>query len=114
MPAILNEVTGEVTQTIAGKEYRFKASMSKMAEYQAKLAVPGLGVTMIMLRESDPRAIFHGLVSLCSSDNGSDFQDMLLTKHMGEAKEALIMALNAGLPDRPDKPIKKARAAKKK
>lgn len=114
MSATLNVVTGEVTQTIAGKEYKFKASMSRMAEFQSRLAVPGLGVTMIMLRESDPRAIFFGLKCLCTSGNGSDFDELVLTSHMGDAKEALTMALTAGLPDQTDKPLKKAKAARKK
>lgn len=112
--ATLNAATGEVTQTIAGNEYKFKASMSKMAEFQSRLAVPGLGVTMLMLRETDPRAIFFGLKCLCTSGNAEDFDDMVLTKIMGEAKEALIMALGAGIPDQTDHPIKKAKAARKK
>lgn len=114
MSATVNIATGEVTQTIAGKEYKFKASMGRMAEFQSRLAVPGLGVTMIMLRETDPRAIFFGLKCLCTSGNASDFDDMVLTPHMGDAKEALIMALSAGIPDQTDQPPKKATAAKKK
>ena len=96
--ALVNPATGEVTQTIADKEYKFKASMMRMAEYQSRLAVPGLGMVTMMIRGMDPRAIFFGLKCLCTSGNEADFDDMLLTSHMKEAQEALTEALNAGLP----------------
>ncbi|WP_119270856.1 hypothetical protein [Taklimakanibacter deserti] len=95
----VNEVTGEVTFKLAGKTYRLHAGMKRLAEYQAKLAVPGLQMTQLLLTQSDPRAIYFGLKCLCSSGNGADFDDMLLAPHLPAAAAAISAAIQAGLPE---------------
>ena len=95
----INEATGEVTFEIAGKCYRLHATMKRMADLQAKLAVPGLSMTSLLLSQSDPRALYFGLKCLCSSGNGAEFDDMLLTPHLTVVADAVTAALNAGLPE---------------
>ena len=95
----VNEATGEVTFDLAGKSYRLHATMKRMADLQAKLAVPGLSMTSLLLSQSDPRALYFGLKCLCSSGNSADFDEMLLTPHIPAIADAVTAALNAGLPE---------------
>ncbi len=96
---ITNPVTGEVTFTLAGKEYKLLASMKRLADYQTRLAIPGLAMITVMIKCRDARAIYEGLKCLCSSGNAADFDNMLLTPHMDTASEAISAALEAGLPE---------------
>lgn len=96
-----NPVTGEVTFEIGGKEFRLHATMKRLAEYQARLQVPGLAMITMMIKCRDARAIYQGLMCLCSSNNAVNFDNMLLTPHMDEAAQAISAALEAGLPDAP-------------
>lgn len=95
----VNEATGEVSFDLAGKSYRLHATMKRLAELQARLAVPGLTMTSLLLAQSDPRALYWGLVCLCSSGNAKDFDDMLLTPHIPDIARAITKAINAGLPE---------------
>ena len=94
-----NPVTGEVTFELAGKTYTLHATMKRLAEYQARLAVPGMAVLSMLLGQLDARAIYWGLVTLCSNGDAKDFDGMLLAPHLKEASEAIGAALQAGLPE---------------
>lgn len=94
----VNEATGVVTFELAGKNYKLHATMKRMAELQAKLAVPGLSMTSLLLSQSDPRAIYYGLICLCTNASSSEFDNVLLTPHLSVIAEAITAALNAGLP----------------
>lgn len=95
----VNEATGEVMFELAGKEYRLHATMKRMADLQAKLAVPGLSMTSLMLTQNDPRAIYYGLRCLCTNAPSTEFDNLLLTPHIATVSSAVIAALNAGLPE---------------
>jgi len=96
-----NPVTGEVTFELAGKTYTLHATMKRVAELNARLQVPGLEMVAMMVKCRDARAIYWGLVCLCSSGNAVDFDNLLLTPHMGDAGLAISAALEAGLPEAP-------------
>lgn len=94
-----NPVSGEVTFELAGKSYTLHATMKRVAELNARLAVPGLEMVAMMVKCLDARAIYWGLVCLCVTPNVGDFDKMLLTPHMKDAAAAISAALEAGLPD---------------
>lgn len=94
-----NPVTGEVTFELAGKTYTLHATMKRVAELNTRLAVPGLEMVAMMVKCRDARAIYWGLVCLCSAGSTADFDKLLLTPHMNDAALAISAALEAGLPD---------------
>lgn len=107
----VNEMTGEVTFDLSGKEFRIRATMARLADYQSKVGVVGLQTLSVMVSGLDARAIYLGLKCLCTSDNADTLDDMLLTPYLELANEAIVKALSAGLPEASSK---KAPASKGK
>lgn len=104
-----NDMTGEVTIDLAGKTFKLHATMPRLAEYQSRMGVVGLGALQRMIVSLDATAIYQGLRCLCTSGNEADLDTMLLTPHLEAANEAIIAALSAGLPEPSEKKAKAAR-----
>lgn len=99
----VNAATGEVTIDLDGETFRLRASMGRLADLMANLAVPGLGMLQMMIERLDPRALYHGMRCLCTSGNEAKLRDMLLMPHVEAIKGALLGALIAGLPELKEK-----------
>jgi hypothetical protein len=96
----VNQATGEVTATLAGETFRFHATLPRVAAFQSALGHGG-GLTVLFMRvqEGDAAAIYHGLRTLCSSENTDRFDSLITSRVLGEAMAALLAALAAGLPE---------------
>lgn len=103
----VNEATGEVTSSFSGEEFRFHATLPRVAEFQAAIGASGFAALFGLVQEGDVRAIYHGLRALCSSGNGKLFDTMLLGATLAEAGAVILAALSAGLPE-PDPGKKEA------
>lgn len=97
----VNNLTGEVTATIAGKTFRFHATMKRLAAFEAAIDVVGLKAMQEKLNQQEIGATHRGLKALCSSDNGDELDDILLLPHINEVTAVLMRTLSAGLPERP-------------
>lgn len=102
----VNEATGEVTGTLHGIEFRFKATLPRVADLQAALDVRGFLGIFRMIESADVRAVYHGLRLLCVSGNEKLFNDMILGNSIKEAAELVGRTLAVGLPE-PDEDQKK-------
>lgn len=113
MATTVNEATGEVTTELGGKTFRLRATMPRVAEYEAVLGVDGLDGVQKALQASKTKAVYEGLRCLCVSGNEAELDDLLLTPNLGEATAAIYKALTAGLPQEPARGNGRATTAKK-
>lgn len=97
-----NEATGEVTATIGGVVFKLRATLSRLADFQARLNVPGIGQLQMLVLSQDMRALNAGMRALLTSGNEKDLDDLLAIKHATELLGAIMTALTAGLPKRED------------
>ena len=95
----VNEATGEVSFKISGKEYRIRATLAGLAELQSALAVPGLSLLHMMIKEQDARAIYHGPRCLMTHGDPAALAQELALPNLTLIMEALLLALQHGLPD---------------
>jgi hypothetical protein len=95
---IVNEATGEVSFRLSGKEYRIRATLAGLAALQAELAVPGLTLMQMMIKEQDMRAI-HGVRCLLTHGDPAELGRELGLPNLALIMEALLTALQHGLPD---------------
>lgn len=101
---IINEMTGEVTFDLAGKPFRLRATMPRVAQLQAELGIVGLGAISVRLAAADATAIYLGLKCLCAAADDmrqaelARLDDALLTPSLVAAQSAIMAALEAGLP----------------
>lgn len=100
---ILNAATGEVTIELDGETFKLRASMGRLADFSASLAVPGLAMMQKRIEWLDPGTLYNGMRYLCTSGNEAKLRDMLLMPHLEAIKGALLGALVAGLPELPEK-----------
>ena len=102
MSCVVNEVTGEVSVTVAGIAFTLHATMPKVAALQTAINVPGLRMMNMMLAANDSRMAYEGMKNLCTSGNADELETMLFPPVMGDVMEAVAAALTAGLPEADD------------
>lgn len=105
----VNKATGEVEAEIGGKPYRFHATLPRMAAFQAAMGVDGIAALLGLVQQSDSRAVYHGLRTLCSNGDPREFDRLVMSRVMTDACEAIVSAMVAALPE-PD--LGNAEAAK--
>lgn len=113
MATTVNEATGEVSVELGGKTFRLRATMPRVAEFEATLGVDGLAGIQKCLQDSKTNAVYQGLRCLCVSGNEADLEELLLTPNLGEATSAIYKALTAGLPQEPARGNARATTATK-
>lgn len=96
---IVNEATGEVSFRLSGKEYRIRATLAGLADLQSALAVPGLTLLQMMIKEQDARALYHGPRCLLTHGDPEALAKELALPNLALIMEALLKALQHGLPD---------------
>jgi hypothetical protein len=107
---LVNQATGEVTDTIGGTEFRFRATMPRVADLQAQTRTAGFGELYNLVLTGDARALYHGLKSLCTSGNADKFDGMLFGRELATAQAVVLATLSAGLPE--SEPGKESAAGK--
>jgi hypothetical protein len=96
---IVDPLSGEVTVALAGTVYRFRATLPRLAAFQAALGVNGLGAVYALMKMQDARAIYHGLRCLCTSGNEGKLDEAPAAAILKDNPVAVISAvLAAGLP----------------
>lgn len=101
----VNDMTGEVSFSLGDVPMRLHATMPRLADYQSRMNVTGLGALMKAVISSDARALYFGVKCLCSSGNAEKVDTMLLGPHMETLVAAITKAVMGGIPEaEPGKP----------
>lgn len=95
----VNSATGEVTIELAGKEFRLHATMRRVADLQAQLGVNTFGAIHEKLLTLDIAALRQSLISLCTSGNENEVDDLPFGAVMQPAVDGIYATLSAGLPE---------------
>ena len=110
----VNELTGEVSVRLDGKDFTLHATMPRVASLMSDLQLSGLKQLHLMAALHDPRLTYSGLKCLCSSGNQSEVEQLLFGAWAEDADTAILAALVAGMPEAKNQPGKHLKPGEEK
>lgn len=95
---VVNPLDGSVSVDLGGQALTFRATLVRMAKFQAECGVIGLGVIEVMLEELDPRALLAGVRHLTVSGDAAAVAEAWDASMQPALAKALLAAIKHGLP----------------
>ena len=102
----INELTGEVSVTLGGKDFTLQATLPRVAALMAELQISGLKQLHFMAAVHDPRLTYAGVKCLAGPDSKGAADGLLFGATSEDADAAIVAALAAGMPEAKSQPGK--------